>query len=132
MLEVNGKLFKIPTMQQIIVCHQKSDLQESLDNFLDLYYSSRMKYFASDLLQEGLSPYDISKAIDKAMTAAQAGGVEVRRHFTPMYTQTESGLLKDCKLSRLSYALVLLNADGQIPIVARWQLRLVSEFLKQS
>jgi hypothetical protein len=116
---------------EIIIYHQEYNSSETLENFIDLLNSCSMKYFASDLLEEGLTSRDISQAIERAMSAARAAGVETRKHFAPMYTQTQSGLIKDCKLSRLGYALTLLNADVKTPLVARWQVQLVSEFFKR-
>ncbi len=115
---------------EVVIYRHKSDLQESLDNFLDQYFSSQLKFFASDLLDEGLTPYAISEAIDRAIVAAKTSGLEIRAHFIPLYTQSNGRLVKDCKLSHLGYALVLLNADVQVPIVAKWQVKLLQDFLK--
>jgi hypothetical protein len=117
---------------EIIIYHEEYNESEPLENFIDLLHSSQMKYLASDLLQEGLSPRDIYEGIRRAMAAARAGGLAVRQHFVPLYTQAEGGLIRDCKLSKLGYALVLLNAGAKNPLVARWQLQLVRAFLKAS
>lgn len=41
---------------ELVIFQQEYNLEESLNNFRDLLYSSQTKYLASDLLQEGL-PY---------------------------------------------------------------------------
>ena len=113
----------------IIVYHENYDLQESLDNFLNLHFSSQMKYFASDLLEKGLSPTEVSRAIRRAMVAAESGGLELRKHFQLTYTERGGVLLKDCKLSDLGYAMVLLNAPAENPIAGKWQLKVLSKML---
>jgi len=122
-----SRSFNLEKME-LIVYQQERYLQESLANFLDLYYSSQMKYLASDLLSEGLSPVDITDAIRRAMTACKTAELEMRQHFAPFYTQQLNGvLIKDCKLSRLGYGLVMLNANVHVPAVVKWQLKALSK-----
>jgi len=115
---------------EIIVFQKNENPEEALRNFQDFFYSSQMKYLASDLLQEGFSATEIGQAVLKAMTTCQITDVEVRQHFIPIITEINGTLVNDCKLSQLGYGLVLLNADGNIPMVAEWQLKVLSEFLK--
>lgn len=114
----------------MIIFHQERDQNEAIDNFLDLYFSRHLKYLSSDLLKEGLSAADISKAVRKAMIACKTGGMDIRQHFLPVYTQVDGILFNDCKLSRLGYALILLNADVNVPIVAKLQLSVLNELLE--
>ena len=104
--------------------------QRSLEHFLDLVHSSQMTYWASDLLSKGLKPDDIRRAVQRAMTACKLSGKEVRRHFQPMYTATNQGVaFDDCKLSKLGYALTLLNANVRNKYVAQYQLKMVERIL---
>jgi len=116
---------------QIVTYRQESGSQESLDNFLDLYFTIQMKYFASDLLLEGLSAADITEAVNRAIAAAASGGLEVRRHFNLTYSQLDGVLVKDCQLSRLGYSLVMLNARPGHPKVGELQLRVLRHFLQK-
>lgn len=104
---------------------------EALENFLDLSYSYQLKYFASDLLNEGLSPEDIHQAIQRAISIGKSSNLNIRRHFLPIYTQAEHQVIRDCKLSRLGYALVLLNANPEIPVVGEWQLKVLNRFFEK-
>lgn len=113
---------------EMIIYRQKYDLGGALDTFYDFYFSSKMKYFASDLLKEGLSPSEITKAVRRAITACKAADVEIRQHFAPVYAQANGVLVEDCKLSQLGYMMVLLNANVKLPIVAQWQLELIASF----
>lgn len=109
---------------------QENEPNETLDSFLDIYFCSQMKYLASDLLKEELSPVDISNALRRAMMACQTAELNVREHFQPVYTQVGGMLCKDCKLSLFGYALMVLNANVKIPTVAKWQLNVLKEFVK--
>ena len=115
---------------ELIIFQKESGFSESFENFLDLYLNKEMKYFASDLLEEGLSPADIRAAILRALTAGKAGGLEIRKHFSLVYSQKNGALIYDCKLSSLGYAMVLLNAPPEFPIVGEWQLKVLRHFIK--
>lgn len=114
---------------QVIIYHDEPDSFESLEDFLDMYFHSQMKYFASDLLKEGFSTTDIRDAVSRAMTAGKTTGLNLRSHFALVYTDVDGTLVKDCKLSRLGYALLLLNAKPEIPMVGRWQMKILEQFL---
>ena len=114
----------------IVIFQKENNLEDSLGNFRDLYYSSQMNYLASDLLHEGISPSEIRRAVQKAMTTCQTASVEIRKHFIPVYTQVENEIVKDCKLSRLGYGLVLLNTNVNISVAAHWQLKVLKDFFK--
>lgn len=115
---------------KIVIIKKENDLEESLVDFRDLFFSRQMKYLASDLLNEGLSPAEISHAVKKAMKSCRTAELEIRQHFIPVYTQVDEMLVSDCKLSRLGYGLVLMNAEVNIPIAAHWQIKVMSDFLK--
>ena len=113
----------------IVIFQEENILEETLNNFQDLYYGSQMKYLASDLLNEGLSPSEILSAVQKAMTICQTAKMELRQHFIPLYTQIDGMLINDCKLSKLGFGLVLMNAEIYNPTVARYQIKVMSSFL---
>ena len=115
----------------IIIYQEQYDLEEVLDNFQALYFGSQMKYLASDLLNNGLTSADIKQAIQRAMTIAETSGMEIRKHFQPVFTQCSTGIVRDCKLSRLGYAMVLLNARPELPIVGEWQRRVLERFFER-
>ena len=114
----------------IIVYQKKFAPSNFSDEFLDNYFSAQMKYLASDLLDKGLSPGDITIAIQEAISCGQTAGLNIRQHFYPLYTYRKGSLVKDCKLSELGYGLVLLNANVKFPIVANWQIKLVEHVLR--
>ena len=97
-----------------------------LESFLDQVYQSNMSYLASSLLEKGLTTEDISDAINRAFKICEAAGIPTREHFCFLYTQSNLGVMKDCKLSRLAFDLVLLNANPQNKAVSSFQLRVLS------
>ena len=115
---------------ELIIYQETYDAEESLDNFLDLFYSSQMKYFASDLLEAGLSPLDIREALKRAMTIGRTSGLEIRQHFAPVYTQSKGQIFKDCKLSKLGYAMILMNARPDKKVVSDWQINVLKSYLE--
>ncbi|MBC8755886.1 hypothetical protein H2O64_14505 [Kordia sp. YSTF-M3] len=95
---------------------------DSVESFLDFYYSLQMHFLASDLLDQGLSPKQISAAVLKAIKATKSSGLEIRKHFMPIFSQRNNEIVNDCKLSRMGYGLVLLNADVELSVVGEWQI----------
>lgn len=102
----------------------------SINNFMEFYYSLQMKYLASDLLKKGLSPKQISAAVVTAIKVASASGIETKEHFMPVYSAIGQEIIQDCKLSVLGYGLVLLNADPTIFAVGDFQVHVLTEFFK--
>ncbi|HHB80112.1 MAG TPA: hypothetical protein ENK85_12850, partial [Saprospiraceae bacterium] len=109
----------------IIVYHENYASNDYLDQFLDIYYANQMQYLASDLLKNGVSGMEITKALTRAIRAAEIAGLDVRQHFLPMYTQGIDGLFNDCKMTKLGFGLLLLNADVNAPSIANYQVSLL-------
>ena len=84
------------------------------------------------LLKDGLTPKAVEDAFIRAIKIARSSGLEVEKHFLPIYSQLDQSIVRDCKLSKLGYALVLLNADPEYIIVAEWQLEVLNKFLKDN
>ena len=101
----------------------------SIEDFLDFYYSSRMKYLANDLLKKGLSPSQILEAVSRAMKIGSSAGMELRAHFMPLFTEVDKEIIRDCKLSNLGYGLVLHNADPDVGAVGKWQIKVLENYL---
>jgi len=114
----------------LVLFHNKYGEEEPLNNFRDIYFGRQMKYLASDLLNEGLSPSDIRSAVQKAMKVCGTAEIEFRKHFIPIYTQIDGMLINDCKLSLLGYGLVLLNAEVYHPNTAKLQIRVMKDFFR--
>jgi len=103
--------------------------EESFSDFQDLLLGSTMKYLASDLIRDGLSPSTINLAVEKAISVCLNADIQLRQHFIPVYTQVDNVLIKDCKLSSLGIGLVLLNAGTDNRLTSLWQLKVMRKFL---
>lgn len=115
----------------VVTYQQESNLHMSLSNFLDLLFASKMKFLSSDLLYEGMSIIEIQSAVKKAMVVCKMAKLELRKHFLPVYTEIEGTLIKDCKLSRMGYGLVLLNIQKPNITSAMWQINVLQEFFNR-
>ena len=102
---------------------------DSIANFMDFYYSLRMKYLASDLLEQGLTPLQISDAVLKAINLGRAAGLELYQHFKPVFSGIDKEIINDCKLSHLGYGLVLMNADIALSVVGDFQVSVLQQYL---
>ena len=103
---------------------------DTILNFMNFYYSIKMKYLASDLLDKGLSPKHIKKAVVMAIKTANSSGIEVSKHFMPVFSGIDQDIIEDCKLSHLGYGLVLINADANLAVVGAFQIAILKEYLK--
>ncbi len=114
---------------ELILYHESETLEPVIEDFIDSVHNRQLTLLASNLLEEGLSPRDILEAVRRATTACQAAGIPVREHFKPVYSSYRGSLVKDCKLSRLGYGLVLINARPDNEATADMQVKLLRRFL---
>ncbi len=103
---------------------------DSIANFMDFYNALRLKYLASDLLAQGLSPKQISEAVVKAVNVGKASGLNMHQHFWPIFSGIEKEIISDCKLSHLAYCLVLMNADVKLRVVGDFQVSVIQQYLE--
>ncbi|WP_178985556.1 hypothetical protein [Winogradskyella helgolandensis] len=108
------------------------DIADTVQNFMNIYYATHMKYLASDLLDKGLSPTQISDAVSAAIKVVNASGIKTHKHFLPIFSGLNEGIIQDCKLSDLGYGLVLMNADISLPAVSAFQVDVLMGLLKFS
>lgn len=113
-----------------LLIYQKEYHQaDAIEHFLGFYYNLKLSHLASDLLEEGLSPKQISDAVLKAIKVGKSSGLEIRQHFMPVFTDLKREIISDCKLSQLGYGLVLLNADPDQKAVGKWQIKVLESYL---
>ncbi|TYC10564.1 hypothetical protein ES677_11525 [Bizionia gelidisalsuginis] len=114
---------------EVSIYVREYDIADSVQNFMDFYYSIQMKHLASDLLEQGLTPNQITDAVSAAIKAANASGIETHKHFMPVFSALREGVIKDCKLSELGYGLVLMNADSSLAVVSNFKLDMLKKYL---
>jgi len=114
---------------EVILYREEYENVDAIDSFLRFYNNLKMKYLASDLLERGLSPKQISDAIEAAVKIANSSGIEAYKHFMPVFSGIDKDIIQDCKLSHLGYGLVLMNADTNLSVVSEFQVDVLKKYL---
>lgn len=115
---------------ELLIYSRKYDQADAIHNFMAFYHSLHMKHLASDLLDKGLSPGQISKAIGAALKIAKASKIDTQAHFMPVFSGINQTVIEDCKLSPLGYGLVLMNADPNLAVVGDFQVNVLQRYLE--
>lgn len=117
-------------MMKPAVFRTRAFRNKSMDEFIDMVNSCQMSYWASDLLDQGLNPDEIRRAVGRAMLACTSAGLDFHGHFKLMYTSADQGVsFDDCKMTRLGYQLTILNASPSNKYVASYQIKLAQSQL---
>jgi len=114
----------------LLIYERKYKDNDVINNFMNFYYAINMSHLASDLLNKGLSPKQITDAIAIAIKIANSSGIDAQKHFMPVYSGINQEIIQDCKLSHLGYGLVLMNADPSLTVVGKFQIDVLREFIK--
>lgn len=114
---------------KIIRYRKICDMNRAPSEWVESWQYYNKKYMASDLLNEGLTPGEISTAIQRAMDACNARGLNLDQHFVPVYTPINGRLYKDYRMSELGLLLTFMNAQPHNPNVASFQLSLIKNYL---
>lgn len=114
---------------ELLIYTREYEQSDAIQSFLSFYHSLNMKYLASDLLKKGLSPKQISDAVEIAINVANSSGIEAHKHFMPVFSGIDQDIIQDCKLSHLGYGLVLINADAHLPVVSEFQVDVLKRYL---
>jgi hypothetical protein len=116
----------------LLIYSKKYEDNDAIHNFMDFYHSLNMKHLASDLLDKGLSPKQISEAVVEALKIVKASRLEANAHFMPVFSGIQQTIIEDCKLSKLGYGLVLMNADSNLGVVGEFQVNVLKGYLDKS
>ncbi|MGB3151297.1 MAG: hypothetical protein WBB27_11605 [Maribacter sp.] len=115
---------------EIMLFTREYKAMDSIAHFMNFYYSLRLRYLASDLLSQGLTPKQISDAVMKAMEVGKSSRMDLRQHFKPVFSGIDKEIISDCKLSHLAYGLVLMNADTELSVVGDFQVDVLQKYLR--
>ncbi|WP_111707678.1 hypothetical protein [Lutibacter citreus] len=116
---------------ELLIYERKYKENDVILNFTNFYYALNMKHLASDLLDKGLSPKQITNAIEMAIKIANSSDIDTQKHFMPVYSGINQEIIQDCKLSHLGYGLVLMNADPSLSIVGKFQIDVLKEYIHE-
>lgn len=117
---------------ELLIYSKTYDEADTIHNFKDFYHSLNMRHLASDLLDKGLSPKQISEAVLMAIKSANVSGIVTKEHFMPVFSGIDQDIVQDCKLSHLGYGLVLMNADANLLVVGEFQVDVLNTYLNNS
>lgn len=112
----------------LLIYRNTYDSADVINDFQDIYNYIHLNYLASDLLKKGLTPHQITDAVLKAIKIGKSSGIEIQKHFRPVFTDMNRKIINDCKLSKLAYGLVLLNANPELASVGNWQIQILEKY----
>lgn len=115
---------------EMIIFTNENRQADSIARFMDFYYSLRMEYLASDLLEQGLTPNQINHAVVRAINVGKSSGMDIDKNFRPVFSGINKEIISDCKLSHLAYGLVLMNADIELSVVSDFQVSILQKYLR--
>lgn len=111
-----------------IIIYQNKFTGKAFNEMLENLYDSKLIYRSSELLQKGLSdPYDLERAVERAIQACRTKGLGISEHFKAIYISRNGSLERDWKLSTLGRKLVVLNISPVNRYIADLQFRLISQ-----
>ena len=108
------------------------DHSPSIEAFRNAVEDMRLIFKASRLCEAGMTSLDeLTRAVEQAMKVCIIGGIPIRNHFKAYYIADENHreMIKDWKLSKLGFALVMLNGDIENPMVGKLQLELIQKYI---
>ncbi|MEP1094192.1 MAG: damage-inducible protein D [Cyclobacteriaceae bacterium] len=104
----------------------------SIEAFRNAVEDMRFIFKASRLCEAGMtSSEELIRAVEQAMKVCIISGIPVRNHFKAFYIADEGqhDMTRDWKLSKLGFALVMLNGDAENPMVGKLQLELIRKYI---
>lgn len=116
-------------MNSLIVDLYSETANPIFNKFAEALIDMELCYRASSLKDVFETSYDISHALQSAMSVCLQAGIPLRKHFSIIYVADNQVLSTDWKLSRFAFCLVLLNGDTARPMVGRMQLELLRHLL---
>lgn len=111
----------------LIVYPSYFDRRSLLEEIEEMENSRKLIHYASCLLEKGLPDEDeLELALQKAITAITAARLPVHCHFRKIFVSSDHDLKTDWLVSELGLRLILMNANVLNPVVARWQVKVLS------
>ena len=101
------------------------------DLFEDAITDQNLVFYADSLTDIGFAPLtDITKGVDRAIEICANHGLPVKDHFKAVYISDASThtIRKAWKLSKLAYALIVINGPYKNPKVSQFQLELLRKY----
>ena len=113
----------------MIIFQKQYPNNDAVQGFINSVYQKSMTYLASDLLEKNVRPEDIKLAVKKAILSIEKAGINSKKHFLPVISVKNGESFLDCRLSKLGYSLVLLNAEPKSEYIANFQVKVANQIL---
>ena len=115
----------------MLITIEHTNLNSSLENFLDSLADKNLTYYASDLLQlTGCKSMDeLGGALKRATEVCTCMHIPLRENFKVVFRPQNGELVQDWRLSPMAYMLMVLNSDAQNDLVAHLQVEMVKRML---
>jgi hypothetical protein len=114
---------------EVIVFQRQYSNSDAVQGFINSVYQKGMTRLASDLLANNVHPDDIKLAVKKAILSIEKAGINSKKHFQPVISVKNGESFLDCRLSKLGYSLVLLNAEPKSEYIANFQVKVANQIL---
>jgi hypothetical protein len=111
----------------LIIYPSYYDRHSILEEFEEQINEQGLVHYASCLLEKGLPDEDdLEAALQKAIIAVSAARLPMHRHFRKIFVWDDHDMKTDWLVSDLGLQLILMNANVANPLVARWQIEILS------
>jgi hypothetical protein len=114
---------------EVIVFQKQYPNNDAVQSFINSVYQKGMTRLASDLLANNVQPDDIKLAVKKAILSIEKAGIDSKKHFQPVISVKKGQSFLDCRLSKLGYSMVLLNAEPKSEYIANFQVNLANQVI---
>jgi hypothetical protein len=111
----------------LIVYPSYYDRHSILDEIEEQLNEQCLVHYASFLLEKGLPDEDeLEVAVQKAIITVTAARLPAHCHFRKIFVWDDHEMKTDWLVSDLGLRLILMNANVSNPLVARWQVEILS------
>lgn len=98
----------------------------AINDFLDTFHATELRCYASEFVMDfDLEEVAINEAIERAVLVCRSSHIPPYRHFRKVYRFVDGVIIKDWRLSPYACFLVLVNADPNNPMIAKFQSSLI-------
>lgn len=118
-------------METAIMLYSPFAEESIINQFAEAVLNNQLPYYAGMLEDAGFSlQQDVHQAMERTMKIFSVNGIPIEAHMKAIYVYSPArqSVVKDWKLSKMAYLLLLLNGNPDHPLVSRMQMELVSHY----
>jgi len=117
----------------MLVTFEQTQMNTSLESFLDSIANRNLTFYASDLLQQKgcATMQELGQAVRRATEVCTSMHLPLRDNFKAVFRSRNGEVMQDWRLSPMAYLLTVINADAKNELVAKTQVEIVRRLLDQ-